>query len=67
MGKHKILTKKVKVNNKNYNPISILKLTTAEGFNSKKLSSSGIKFLDKLKKEAELNHFKVKINREFLT
>ncbi len=56
----------VKIDNKNYDPIPILKLTTSEGFDSKKLSNLEIKFLNKLKKEAELNNFKVKINKEFL-
>ncbi len=57
---------KVKVNGKTYNPIPILKLTTGEKFNLKELNDPYKKMLSLLKKEAEINKFKVIINDNFL-
>lgn len=52
----------VKIDGKNFKPISVLKLTTGEGFDIKKINISEKEILDLLKKEAETNKFKVLIN-----
>jgi hypothetical protein len=49
----------VKINGKNYNPIAILKLTVQNHFDENRLSVSQKKVLNLLKKEAELNGFKI--------
>ena len=56
----------VKIAEKDYNPIPILKLTTGRGFNTKLLKESGKELLDLLKKEAQSNGFRVLINDRFL-
>lgn len=55
----------VKIDNKNYNPIPILKLTTGSGFDIKNISASNKETLNLLKKEAEINKFKIIINNNF--
>jgi hypothetical protein len=48
-----------------FKPIPILKLTTDNEFNTSLLNSSKKQFLDLLKKEAEINGFRIKINDTF--
>jgi hypothetical protein len=56
----------LKINDKNYNPVPILKLTTGENFNIKTLTKSQKEMIDLLKKEAETNGFRILINENFL-
>lgn len=56
----------VKIGNKAYNPIPTLKLTTGKGFDIKRINDSDKEILDLLKKEAETNKFRVRINNSFL-
>jgi len=58
--------KDVEIQGKKYNPISILKLTTNRKFNFKLLNRKERIILEKLKKESEINGFKVMINNIFL-
>lgn len=51
----------VSVENKNYNPIPVLKLTVEKGFHEKYISKSQKDFLVHLNEEAELNGFRVSI------
>ena len=51
----------VKIAEKDYNPIPILKLTTGTGFNISSLNNSQNEMLNLLKKEAESNGFRVLI------
>ena len=55
----------VKIDNKNYNPIPILKLTTGAGFDIKNISAPNKETLNLLKKEAEINKFRIIINNNF--
>jgi len=55
----------VKIYNKIYNPIPILKLTTGAGFDIKNISSTNKEMLNLLKKEAEINKFRIIINNNF--
>jgi hypothetical protein len=55
----------VKIDNKNYNPIPVLKLTTGVGFNIKNISGPNKEMLNLLKKEAEINKFRIIINNSF--
>ena len=55
----------VRIDNKNYNPIPILKLTTGSGFNIKNISGPNKETLNLLKKEAEINKFRIIINNNF--
>lgn len=55
--------KEVEVNDKEYNPIPILKLTTKEGFNINSINKSQKEMLSLLKKEADENKFKLIINK----
>jgi len=59
--------KNVKMDNKNYSPLPILKLTTENKFKIDLLNEPQKKVLILLKKEAEVNGFKILINNEFLT
>jgi len=54
----------VRIDNKNYNSIPILKLTTGSGFNIKNISGSNKETLNLLKKEAEIK-FRIIINNNF--
>ena len=54
--------KKVKLDNKTYNPVSILKLTTEKGFKSSNLNKSQKNALVLLRKEAKMNNFGLRIN-----
>lgn len=51
----------VKIENKNYKPVPVLKLTIENGFNPKNLTQAQRKNLSLLLKEAKLNNFKVVI------
>ena len=55
----------VKIDNKNYNPIPVLKLTTGVGFDIKNISGLNKEMLNLLKKEAEINKFRIIINNSF--
>jgi len=55
----------VKIDNKIYNPIPILKLTTGVGFDIKNISGTNKEMLNLLKKEAEINKFRIIINNNF--
>ena len=52
----------VKVDDKEYNPVPVLKLTSDERFDIDKLSSSKREILETLMKEAKTNGFKVLLN-----
>jgi len=54
--------KEVKIGRKEYKPISILKLTSNIQFQKEKLNSSQIDTLKLLRKEAEENNFRIKLN-----
>lgn len=58
--------KNVKIDDKNYNPIPVLKLTSKKSFNEKALTQNEKKLIDLLKKEAKFNNFKIYINNIFL-
>ena len=50
---------------RNYNPVPTLKLTTGRGFDIKTLNNSQKELLKQLKKEAEINGFRIIINDKF--
>ena len=52
----------VKIDNKNYKPMPILKLTTKKDFDIKIISNSEKEMLNLLKKEADSNGFEIMIN-----
>jgi hypothetical protein len=54
----------LKVDERDYNPVPILKLTTGAGFSLSSLSSSQTNRLTNLKREAETNGFQIMINDE---
>ncbi len=54
----------VTINGKTYNPVPILKLTTAKTFNN--LQGENLEIINLLKQEAETNNFKILINNEFI-
>ena len=54
----------LKVGERDYNPVPILKLTTGAGFSLSSLSSSQTNRLTNLKWEAETNGFQIMINDE---
>jgi len=56
----------IKIDEADYNPLPILKLTTGTAFSIKSLSSSQENVLNLLKKEATVNRFRVLINNKFL-
>jgi len=58
--------KNVKIENKHFNPIPILKLTTKSEVDFESLSNINRKILKLLKKEAQNNGFKVLFNNQFL-
>lgn len=49
----------VKIDSKNYNPVAVLKLTVENHFNEKDLSISQREILSLLRREAEVNNFKI--------
>ena len=51
----------VKINNKNYNPVAVLKLTVENHFSEDNLSDSQKEILLTLRKEAKANHFELRI------
>ena len=53
--------KDVEVEGQNFNPISVLKLTTENGYNYDKLDEKKKKIVDTLKQEAKINSFVLKI------
>ena len=55
----------LKIDEKDYNPVPVLKLTTGEGFSLNLLSRSQKNRLTNLKREAETNGFQVIINDDF--
>jgi hypothetical protein len=54
----------VTINGKTYNPVPILKLTTAKTLNN--LQGENLEIINLLKQEAETNNFKILINNEFI-
>lgn len=52
----------VKIDDRHYNPMPILKLTTKNDFDIKTVSKSEEEMLNLLKKEADSNGFKIRIN-----
>jgi len=56
----------VKIDNINYNPVPILKLTTGSRFNINLVKISQKEILKNLVKEAKINGFRVKINEKFI-
>jgi DNA modification methylase len=56
----------VKVEDKQYNPIPILKLTTARTTKMELLSNEEKEILNLLKQEAESNNFKISLNAQYL-
>jgi len=59
--------KEVKIEEKTYSPIAVLKLTSAIRYRKDKLNISQIETLKKLKAEAKENNFIVKLNNRNLT
>ena len=57
----------LKIDETNYNPVPILKLTTGEDFNLNSVSRSQANRLTALKQEAETNGFQIIINDDFFT
>lgn len=58
--------KKVAIGRQDYFPVPVLKLTTGKGFDLETLKESQHEVLKLLKKEAKVNMFKIKINKDFL-
>jgi len=58
--------KDVEIEGKKYNPIPVLKLTTGDGFKLSELNEQQNKILELLKKEAQINKFKILLNNSFL-
>lgn len=56
----------VKINNKNYKPVPVLKLTTNGSFKIDKLNTTQKELLDFLIKEAKTNNFRIIMNKKFL-
>jgi len=56
----------VKIDGKKYNPIPVLKLTTGGGFKLSELNEQQNKILELLKKEAQINKFKILLNNSFM-
>jgi len=54
----------VQIEGKNYNPVPILKLTTAKGFDTAHFENT--KIINLLKDEAKINLFKILINDKFI-
>lgn len=55
--------KEVKIGEKEYEPVAVLKLTSALRFKKEKLRKSHFEFLKLLKEEAKINHFRVMLNK----
>jgi hypothetical protein len=55
----------LKIDERNYNPVPVLKLTTGEGFSLNSLGRSQKNRLTNLKREAETNGFQIITNDEF--
>jgi len=53
----------VRIEDEIYNPISVLKLTTGSNIGLKSLNDQQKEFLGLLKKEAEINNFRILINK----
>ncbi len=49
----------VKINNKDYNPVAVLKLTVENHFDENNLSVSQKEILSLLREEAKVNNFKI--------
>ncbi|MDH7517865.1 MAG: hypothetical protein QHH19_05935 [Candidatus Thermoplasmatota archaeon] len=58
--------KDVIINNKKYNSISLLKLTTKKDFKLSKLNKKQKQFFTLLKKEAKTNDFKIMVNNKII-
>ncbi|MFH0949415.1 MAG: hypothetical protein V1802_02920 [Candidatus Aenigmatarchaeota archaeon] len=56
----------VKMGNKKYNPIPVLKLTTNGSFKIDKLNTTQKELFNSLIKEAEMNNFRIMMNKKFL-
>ncbi|MEM0465269.1 MAG: hypothetical protein QXW97_01045 [Candidatus Pacearchaeota archaeon] len=56
----------VKINNKKFTPVPILKLTSADTFKLENLNKSQKEILENLEKEARTNNFKILINTTYL-
>ncbi len=56
----------VKINEKHYNPVPILKLTTGAVFQERSLNNKKKQILEFLKKEAKANGFRVVMNNKFI-
>jgi len=56
----------VKIDNEKFTLIPILKLTTADMFKLQDLNKSQKEILEVLKKEAQINNFKIQLNKEVL-
>src|SRR3989338_2692554 len=59
--------KDVKIKNKQYNPILVLKLTTENKLDINSLKGAKRNLLNSLKKEAKTNKYRILINDDFLT
>jgi len=56
----------VKIDDRKYKPIPILKLTTNKVFNMDLLNKSRLEFINLLQKEALYNNFRININNKFI-
>lgn len=56
----------VQINNEQFNPVPILKLTTGDKFKLEEMTKSQKKLLEVLKKEAQKNNFKLLLNNREL-
>ena len=56
----------VKVDNKKFNPVPILKLTTVDNFKLQDINKSQKEMLEVLKKEAKTNNFRILLNKDFI-
>lgn len=56
----------LKIDERNFKPVSILKLTTNKEFNEDDLNGKQKLLLNKLKKDARINKFRIKINENFI-
>ena len=56
----------VKFDEMDFNPVPVLKLTTSDKFNIEFITKKQKKLINALRKEAEANGFRIKINDEFL-
>lgn len=56
----------VTVNDKRFNPVPILKLTTGSGFEIESISKGNKETLNRLMKESEVNGFRILLNTKYL-